>query len=169
MFFPFRFTRCLGCTYVSVFGFLRRRCSAEIRVLPGVGSLRSRRAASEQEGLRRRPVHGLGGRRLGRGRFRSILSQYIRRKKSVPGNKLRAVKSILNTLEPFFLPLAVLEFLSQCSQSCGSGLQKRVVRCMNPIIQQASSGCDVLSQPTTIQNCNADECPPNSPGTKRRR
>lgn len=48
----------------------------------------------------------------------------------------------------------------QCSRSCGGGLQKRVVKCVNKETreEEKTSLCAQNTQPDSVQTCNTDRC-----------
>ncbi|CAM9897415.1 unnamed protein product [Lampetra planeri] len=47
---------------------------------------------------------------------------------------------------------------SQCSTSCGRGLQSRVVHCMHRVSGRHGSGCEADGKPVTYRECGAGEC-----------
>lgn len=59
--------------------------------------------------------------------------------------------------------LACLRFCSQCSKSCGKGLQMREVRCLTPE-KKHSYECDSSTKPVQEQICNTIPCSPQVSG-----
>lgn len=56
-------------------------------------------------------------------------------------------------------------FCSQCSQSCGKGLQVREVRCLTED-KRHSSDCDPGTKPEQEQTCNVVPCSPQPSGRR---
>lgn len=66
-------------------------------------------------------------------------------------------------VEIIFILLACLRFCSQCSKSCGKGLQMREVRCLTPE-KKHSHECDSSTKPVQEQICNTIPCSPQVSG-----
>lgn len=55
--------------------------------------------------------------------------------------------------------------ISQCSTTCGGGVQIRHVKCVNMTSQEPATGCSLDLKPNHRQPCNMDPCPDSKAGT----
>lgn len=98
-----------------------------------------------------------------------------RTRRSCQDNSSRSVKgflcashNIFNNVAFIFLIILLtlfvrLGFSSQCSRSCGKGLQMREVRCLTPA-KKHSLECDSDTKPEQEQICNTIPCSPQVSG-----